>query len=322
MAQRHGFFQYLRLKVIVVLLRTYLRLTSGDKIRRDQALVPRDVKHERVKIPSREASRYILADIYYPPGFPSSSSASPQTLPPVLVNWHGSGFVFPLLGTDALFSSRMARETGTVVVDADYRKAPETPFPGPLHDAEDALRWVGTQSYRFDTTRVAVCGFSAGANLALTTATSLRKNLRGLVDIRVALINYGLLDLAADPVSKKVPRPINAHPIWALHMFNDCYAPDVESRTDPAVSPSFAHPEDFPPTVALLSAEGDTLWPEANTLAKNLEVSSAPVKVVNKIFEGVPHAFDKGTEEGTVAWKRREEAYALMASLLKESFGL
>ncbi|KAI0521220.1 Alpha/Beta hydrolase protein [Xylaria bambusicola] len=322
MAQKYGFFQYLRLKAIVVLLRTWLRFSSGDKIRRDQALVPRDVKHERVKIPSRESGRYILADIYYPPGFSSSTSSSPKQLPPVLVNWHGSGFIFPLLGTDALFSSRMARETGTVVVDADYRKGPETPFPGPLNDAEDALRWVGTQSYRFDTARVGVCGFSAGANLALTAATSLRKNLQGLVDIRIALVNYGLLDLAADPASKKVPRPINAHPIWALHLFNDCYAPDVESRTDPAVSPGFAQPEDFPPTVALLSAEGDTLWPEANALAKNLESSGAPVKVINRIFEGVPHAFDKGTEEGTVAWERREEAYELMATLLEQSFDI
>ncbi|KAI0409333.1 Alpha/Beta hydrolase protein [Xylaria palmicola] len=322
MAQQYGFFQYLRLKLIVVLLRAFVRFTSVDKIRRDKALVPSDVPRERVKIPSREPGRFILADLYYPPGLHPPSSSPPPSPPPILVNWHGSGFIFPLLGTDALFCARIARETGAVVLDADYRKGPETPFPGPLHDAEDALRWVGAQSSRFDTTRVGVCGFSAGGNLALAAATALRKKLEGLVDIRIALINYALLDLAADPASKTVPRPINAHPIWALHLFNDCYAPDVPSRTDPVVSPSFAQPDEFPPTVALLSCDGDTLCPEANALAKNLESSGLPLRVVNRILEGVPHAFDKGPEEGTLAWVRREEAYGLMAALLKESLGL
>lgn len=57
--------------------------------------------------------------------------------------------------------------------------------------------------------------------------------------------------MAKPPEKKKVPRPIiNAYPTWALHLFNDCYAPDVDSRIEPAISPCFADPEDVPPTVA------------------------------------------------------------------------
>ncbi|GAW23015.1 hypothetical protein ANO14919_125630 [Xylariales sp. No.14919] len=69
MVQHHGFSQYLRLKLLVVLLRALVRFASADKIRRDKALAPPDVEHERIKIPSREPGRYILADLYYPPGF-------------------------------------------------------------------------------------------------------------------------------------------------------------------------------------------------------------------------------------------------------------
>ncbi|RWA07308.1 hypothetical protein EKO27_g7797 [Xylaria grammica] len=84
MVQHHGYFQYPHLKLLIVLLRVWVRFSSADKIRRDKALAPPDVEHERIKIPSREPGRYILADLYYPPGFRASSPLFPR--PPILVN--------------------------------------------------------------------------------------------------------------------------------------------------------------------------------------------------------------------------------------------
>ncbi len=322
MAQRHGFFQYIRLKLIVVVLRAWLAVSSKEKQQRDRDLVPLEVPEECVRIPSRDPGRDIAAYLYLPPGhsFSLESPSSPKPLP-ILVNWHGSGFIFPLLGTDALFCARLARDAGIAVIDVDYRKGPEHTFPGALHDAEDALRWVAAQNHRFDRTRVAVSGFSAGGTIALVAATTLKKQLEGLISIRIVFSIYALLDMAKPPEEKKVPHPINAHPIWALRLFNDSYAPDVTSRTDPAISPCFADLEDFPSTVAFITAEGDTLRPEANAQAERL-IAGTKKKIVNKILEGVPHAFDKGCEEGTIAWTRREEAYALVTKLLKESFGI
>lgn len=325
MAQQHGFFQYLRLKFIVVLLRAWLAVSSEKQQQRDRDLVPPEVPEERLRIPSRDSGRDIIAYLHLPPGhsstpMPSSSSSLPKPLP-ILVNWHGSGFIFPLLGTDTLLCARLARDANIAVLDADYRKGPEHTFPGALHDAEDVLRWVSTQSHRFDRTRVAVSGFSAGGTIAVAAATALRKQLEGLISIQIVFSIYALLDIAKPPEEKKVPRPINAHPIWALHLFNDCYAPDVHSRMEPAISPAFADPEDFPPTVVLITAEGDTLRPEVNALAKRL-IANTQKNVVNEIIEGVPHAFDKGCEEGTIAWIRREEMYELVTKLLKEAFGI
>lgn len=135
MAQKHGFFQYLRLKIIVVLLQAWLMVSSKKQQQRDRDLVPQEVPVEQVKIPSRNRGRHILAHLYLPPGHYSSSKPLP-----ILVNWHGSGFIFHLLGTDALYCARLARDAGIAVLDADYRKGPEDTFPRALHDAEDALR--------------------------------------------------------------------------------------------------------------------------------------------------------------------------------------
>ncbi|KAI1078578.1 Alpha/Beta hydrolase protein [Whalleya microplaca] len=314
---RVRFFQYLRLKLIVVLLQAWLAVSSKDKQQRDRDLVPPEIPKEHVRIPSRDPGRDIIACLYLPVGHSVSSSSSRPL--PILVNWHGSGFIFSLLGTDALFCARVARDACIAVLDADYRKGPENTFPRALHDAEDVLRWIATQDHRFDRARVAVSGFSAGGNIAVVAATALRKQLQDLISIQIVFSLYSLVDMAKPPEEKKVPRPINPHPIWALHLFNDSYAPDVGSSADPALSPCFADLDDYPPTVVFITAEGDSLKPEANDLAERL-IANTQKKVVNEILEGVPHAFDKGCEEGTIEWTRREEAYALVTKLLRESF--
>ncbi|TRX91751.1 hypothetical protein FHL15_007304 [Xylaria flabelliformis] len=313
---KHGFVQYLYLKIVVVSLRIVIALTNNTALRRDRALVSPAVRQQKhVKIPSRDKGRYILADIYYPP---TTTSPAPS---PVLLNWHGSGFVFPLHGSDTLFCSRMAQNAGVVVIDVDYRKSPETPFPGAINDAEDALGWVTSQA-QLDSNRVAVSGFSAGGNIALVAATTLRKKLAGLINISAAFSIYPVVNLAIPVEDKKVPNPINPPPLWIFRLFNDCYT-DPDARTDPAISPFFADPADFPRTVALITCEGDTLRPEVQELAEKLIRNNEDEKtIISHVLKGVPHAFDKGVVNGTIEHVRREEAYGLVEKALKDTFGI
>ncbi|KAI1389117.1 Alpha/Beta hydrolase protein [Hypoxylon trugodes] len=317
--QRHGFFQYIHLKIIVTLFRVLMPWASKERRNRDNALVPQNIARERVKIPSRDAKRHILADLYYPPNY-SSSSTSPV---PILVNWHGSGFIMPLFGTDNFFCYRVARDAGIIVLDADYRKGPETPFPGAIHDVEDVLRWVATQNHRFDTSRIALSGFSAGGTLSTVAATAIRKKLEDLITVLVVFSLYPLLDFAAPVESKTVPKPVRAHPPFLLRLFNDAYVPDESTRTDPLVSPNFADAADFPETTVLVTCEGDILRPEADELAERLLRANVPNKtVIHKMLQGVPHGFDKGVKKGTVGWGRREELYTIVVKLLKDTLGL
>jgi acetyl esterase/lipase len=308
---KYCLFAYIRLKILATLLRLMLHFVGATPLRRDRVLAANiDVRRERVKILSRDKGRYIEADVY-------SSPNSTNEKTPVLVNWHGSGFIIPLLGSDALYCAHIVRDTGITVIDADYRKGQETTFPGPLDDAMDTLKWVAAQDH-FDPKRIGVSGFSAGGTIALAAASSSGKDIAD-VEIAIAIAMYPVTDLSIAPEAKTVPRPQQAHSPYMQHMFNDCYAPDMALRKDPRVSPSIADPAQFPPTVVMLTCDGDIFEPEASALAEKLDDGKR--RVVHQVFKNARHAFDKGCEEGTSDWDRRNEAYALVAKVLQETMG-
>lgn len=312
----HGFFQYLRLKLIVILIRLMVPFKTHFPLKRDRALADSyGIKHERIRIPSRYSGRFIAADIYYPPGYTASWSLTAKL--PVLINWHGSGFIIPMLGTDYLYLSRIARDTGMVVIDADYSKGPERPFPAAIEDVEDVLRFVTSQPKRFDVDRICVSGFSAGATLALAASSAVKKTLRDDFTIKAVTAIYPATDLLSAPEEKSVPSPINAIPPFMFHLFFDSYAPNKSVRGDPCISPALADPADYPPTVIMVSCDGDTLMPEARALAEKLDDGKR--RVVNHTVKGVPHGFDKGCQLGTKEWDGREEAYALVVKNFKDA---
>jgi acetyl esterase len=95
---------------------------------------------------------------------------------PTVVFFHGGGWVAGDLETHDRQARLLAIETGAVVVSVDYRRPPETRFPGAFEDGFAALRDVIARIVEFggDSTRVGVAGDSAGGNLAATVAIACR----------------------------------------------------------------------------------------------------------------------------------------------------
>jgi acetyl esterase/lipase len=93
---------------------------------------PSYVEEDR-QIPMRDGF-HITIRIHRPKQPPADGS-------PVFVVYHGGGFVFGDLDSEAVLC-RQWTELGGVAVNVDYRLAPEHPFPGPVYDAFDALKWV------------------------------------------------------------------------------------------------------------------------------------------------------------------------------------
>jgi len=113
---------------------------------------------------------------------------------PALLWIHGGGFVLGDAREPLPFLHRVVQDTGAVAVSVQYRLAPETPFPGPLDDAQAALDWLLDEAEALGVApdRIAVCGQSAGGALAAGLALRLRDE--GRPPLAFQLLDIPVLD--------------------------------------------------------------------------------------------------------------------------------
>ena len=95
---------------------------------------------------------------------------------PVLVFYHGGGFVIGNLDTHEAFCAEAARVLDVPVIAIDYRLAPEAPFPAALDDCEVATRWIASAPAElgYTPTGLVLSGDSAGGAITIVTAMALR----------------------------------------------------------------------------------------------------------------------------------------------------
>ncbi|MET9803550.1 alpha/beta hydrolase [Streptomyces sp. NPDC006368] len=107
---------------------------------------------------------------------------------------HGGGYVMGDVDTEHPWATRLAKDSGAVVISVGYRLAPEHPFPAALDDAYAALTWTAEHAAELgiDPERIAVGGHSAGAGL--TAAVTLRARDERGPRICFQLLNEAELD--------------------------------------------------------------------------------------------------------------------------------
>lgn len=267
---------------------------------------PAKTGHDEVlHVPSRDPERTIKVHFYR-----NDSGARPT---PLLINFHGSGYVIPSHGSDDGFAVQIKQQTSYSVFDVQYRLAPEHPFPAAPNDAEDVVRYVLRHGDRFDLTRIALSGFSAGGALAL----GLCGHTFPSTTFRHAILFYPPTDLAR-PASSKVPpdqagRPL---PAWLTSTFDDCYAPSPIDRSDPLISPSFIPPSNFTKSMLFITCAYDTLATEAQELANSI-AAQPDHKVTHVRYERCNHAWDKAVKLGHEQ-EAKTDAYDRAVALLRE----
>lgn len=239
------------------------------------------VKTSDITIPG--AAGPIQARIYKP------HDHSEDKLHPVVVYFHGGGFVIADLDVYDGGPRGVSKMADVIVVSVHYRQAPEHHFPAAHEDALAAYRWVleNAQTFRGDPQKVAVMGESAGGNLAIGVSMMARD--AGLAAPKHQVLVYPVAGVDMDNesyVENADAKPLNRPMMkWFVkHIFaNEADAQDPRINIVEKANLSGL------PSTTVICAEIDPLRTEGELLAEKLE--QAGVDVRHKTFNGSTHEF-------------------------------
>lgn len=207
---------------------------------------------------------------------------------PLVIHLHGGGWVRRDLEVTDWLLSRVACGVPAVVVNVDYRLAPQHPFPAAVEDAITATTWIASHAGQFggDPRRVAIMGDSSGANLAAVTALALRDGAGPTLACQVLL--YPPVDLTGSSASLHADPDAPILGRAAQRTFRDLYLGDADPA-DPRASPLLADDHrELPPTL-LQVGEHDPLRDDVSRYAAVLRAAGVPTR--GTIYLGAVHAF-------------------------------
>jgi acetyl esterase len=235
---------------------------------------------EEVAIPGPAGE--IAARLYVP------AADGPQPLP-LLVYFHGGGWVIGDLETHDSPCRFLAANAGAQVLAVDYRLAPEHPFPAAADDAFAAFSWASENAARFgvDPSRIAVGGDSAGGNLAAVAALTARDE-GGPVPAMQLLI-YPVTDTGRELPSRGTFAEGFLLTRRDMAYYEDRYLPPGTDRNDPKVSVLQADDLAGLPPAYVATAGFDPLRDEGNAFADRLREAGVPVTLHR--HPGLIHTF-------------------------------
>jgi len=215
-------------------------------------------------------------------------AAATGTLP-VLVFFHGGGWVVGDIESHDTVCRHLASRASCAVVSVDYRLAPEHKFPAAVEDCFAATAWVAGNAATLgvDAARLAVGGDSAGGNLA--AVVSLLARDRGAPRITCQLLIYPATDVAMRHES--IGRFAEGYVLTRATMrwFYDQYLRAPEDAADWQASPLAAPDLKGLPPAYVLTAGYDPLCDEGDAYAARL--AAAGVAVTHRTFPGQVHGF-------------------------------
>lgn len=208
---------------------------------------------------------------------------------PLIVFFHGGGFVTRSIETHDKACRRIAQTNEAVVISVGYRLAPEFKFPIPVYDCYDATVWAAQQASRLgtDPQKLVVMGDSAGGNLA-TVVSILARDGDG-PSIRAQVLIYPTADgrLQHATIDQFAKGYLLTKPM--MKWFLQHYQRTAEDVVDPLMSPILTdNLSDLPPAY-ISTAEYDPLKGEGTDYAASLKAAGNEVFV--KDYKGVIHGF-------------------------------
>jgi acetyl esterase len=233
---------------------------------------------------------------------------------PVLVYFHGGGWVVCNLDTHDTLCRQLANAVGCAVVAVDYRLAPEHKYPAAAEDSYAATKWVAENAQTFggDPDRVAVGGDSAGGNLA--TVVSLMARDRGPFMPVCQILLYPVTDHNFDRPSYRENAEGYVLTRSAMDWFWDHYLDCDEDGQQAYASPIRAETLVGLPPALVITSEYDPLRDEGEAYAARLRESG--VAVQHTRYQGMIHPFIRRT----AIFDKAKVAQKEIADMLKSAF--
>lgn len=209
---------------------------------------------------------------------------------PVIVFFHGGGHVIGSRDSYDTVARFLALKAGCTLVSVEYRLAPEHPFPAAPEDCYEAARWVADNaaSLRVDPAKLAVCGDSAGGNLAAVVALMARDS--GAFSVCAQALIYPVVDYRNEtPSYERYGKGYGVLEAVTATWFMEKYLPDEAQRDDWRASPHLAASHAGLPPALMLTAECDILHDEGVDYYNQLKEAGVAAEHVE--FPGMVHAF-------------------------------
>ncbi|KMZ11583.1 Esterase/lipase [Candidatus Burkholderia humilis] len=224
---------------------------------------------------------------------------------PLIVYFHGGGWVVGDLETHDALIARLALDSQCAVASVDYCLAPEHPFPAPCDDALDALIWLAEHRARlgFAADRLAVGGDSASAHLSVVAARGANERVAGLVGLQLLLypVMRRQFDSPSCIANANGPGLTNDEMKWYWEQFFIGGTPDGHDvRAFPLAEPF----ERTPARALIVAAAYDPLYDDAYELKRFLEANGGSVDMIDA--HDMTHGFGRmhPQSEAARSWLR------------------
>lgn len=248
-------------------------LAAGDLPAADVKVANRTLEGPASKIPVR---------IYTP----HSAADKPRG---IVLYCHGGGFALGDLDAYDSVCRSICLSSDCVLLSVDYRLAPEHPFPAAIEDCFSALNWVADNAVELgaDPKKLAVCGDSAGGNLAAVLTLLARKNGPSIC--------YQLL---VYPVTSAAPGELPSHDEYgegyvlskkAMHYFNRYYFGESALAPDFRGAPLLADDLSGLPPALIMTGAYDVLRDDGRQYADRLIEAGVPTTLIE--YRGLSHGF-------------------------------
>jgi len=219
---------------------------------------------------------------------PATPIARADATPPVIVQFHGGGFLNRYPEQDRHLARYFAAMLGAVVLMPDYSTAPKVRYPVAEEEAFDVVRWVQDSGYLhgWDSQRLFLSGISAGSKLSINVCQQLHA-ISGTQPLAVSLV-VPVTDMSRTDRRSEIPRPAISPFIQRLVSW--AYFPDENRRQEALAAPRFDNnlSAKMPPTL-IQTGQHDTLCAEGKELAGVLQSSGVETRYIE--YAGADHDF-------------------------------